>query len=80
MTTFPSFQSMDTAPDATRDNPVVLYYAQAGVVPFAERHGSGWGYRARQWREGGFDVLNFVLEEPLGWMPMETRDGTGRDG
>jgi len=78
MTTLPTFQPMDTAPEATRENPVVLYYQHAGVVPFAERSGKGWGYRARQWRADDPDVLNFVLEKPLGWMPMETRNDKTR--
>jgi hypothetical protein len=69
MTEYPKFFPMDTAPMATREQPILLYYPELGVVPFCERSGDGWGHRVKRWQEGDCEVLNFVLGKPAAWMP-----------
>lgn len=72
--TLPKWRTMDTAPQATKENPVLLYYNFYGVIPFAERFGSGWSFRTRRWVAGGADVYNFIGEEPVAWTPMKENE------
>jgi hypothetical protein len=62
-TTLPQWQPMDTAPEATEDNPIVLYYPVAGVRTNCISFNGGYGYFIFRGA-----AVNFILEKPLAWM------------
>jgi hypothetical protein len=67
MTDLPQWQPMETAPEATEDDPIVLYYPVAGVRTNCISFKGGYGYFLFK----GDRSVNFLLEKPLAWMKQK---------
>jgi len=65
--TLPQWQPMATAPEATRDNPITLYYPMAGVKTNCVSAGGGYAYFLFDADTG----LSFMMEAPIAWMRQQ---------